>query len=221
MKSKLKLCIPVYDIVEYERGLAKASIDALDRSQLDFTVQVCQGCVIELQRNLLIQPDEEAQAIRQEIVSPYTHYLFIDHDVGFTTQDIVQLLSDDLDIVSGCYRPKDKPQFFVAGYMDEKCRITGQCSSALKPGLHKIGWAGGGLLLVKREVFGKMEYPWFGKKVSKFANRAVLIGEDVYFCDNARQNLIDVWLDTRVIINHESNRYTNTHEKVSNPIDVK
>ncbi|GAI66965.1 unnamed protein product, partial [marine sediment metagenome] len=60
-------------------------------------------------------------------------------------------------------------------------------------GLVKIGGAGAGFLLVKREVFEKIPYPWFSFERG---------GEDLYFCDKARRHGFEIWADMSVLLGH-------------------
>ncbi|GAI70672.1 unnamed protein product, partial [marine sediment metagenome] len=60
-------------------------------------------------------------------------------------------------------------------------------------GLIKIGGAGAGFLLIKREVFEKIPYPWFSFEKG---------GEDLYFSDKARGNGFETWCDMSVLLGH-------------------
>ncbi|GAI93114.1 unnamed protein product, partial [marine sediment metagenome] len=56
-----------------------------------------------------------------------------------------------------------------------------------------VGEGGAGFLLVKREVFEKLPYPWFSFEKG---------GEDLYFCDKARENGFEIWADMSVLLGH-------------------
>jgi hypothetical protein len=207
MRPVIKVCIPVYDVRTWDESLARACIATIkNREQAwDLVVAIQQGTIIEQARNAMITTDD-CQAIRQTLDARYSHWLFIDHDVGFTASNIDKLLADDKDVVSGAYRPKDKPEHYVAGMCDDYGRVTEYAMSSTT-GLASVDWVGAGFLLVKREALEKAEYPWYWKTVHYAGNRAIPVGEDVYFCLNLKRNLIDIWLDADVILNHEVNRY--------------
>jgi hypothetical protein len=207
MRPVIKVCIPVYDIRTWDESLAKACIATIkSREQAwDLVVAIQQGTIIEEARNAMITGGD-CQAIHQTLDKRYSHWLFIDHDVGFTAKNIDQLLAHDKDVVSGAYRPKANPDNFVAGMCDEFGRVTEYSLSTVQ-GLMPVDWVGAGFLLVKREALEKSEYPWYWKTVHYAGNRAIPVGEDVYFCLNLKRNLIDIWLDADVILNHEVNRY--------------
>ena len=57
---------------------------------------------------------------------------------------------------------------------------------------------GGGLVLVKTDVFGRLSQPWWYHD----QYQGQLMGEDVYFCRNAHRNGIKVWCDGSLKILH-------------------
>lgn len=214
MKPNIKICCPIYDTMTWDQSLARACVMSMSLTPqpFDFFYAVARSTIIEEGRNLLITEDEDAQAIKQKLNPKYSHWLFIDHDVGFVADHIIQLLNHNKDVVSGAYRPKDKPERFVAGYCDDSGKIM-DYAPAIDTGLIQVDWTGAGFLLCKREALEKMDYPFFWKSVHRYGNRALTVGEDLYFCLNARQNLVSIYLDTNTIINHEGNRYAYVPDK--------
>jgi hypothetical protein len=213
--NTVKICCPVYDQMTWDESMSKSSIEALkiDKNRtFDFSTSICQSTYIAENRNMLIKESAENQAIKQKLNPKFTHWLFIDHDVAFSSWDIEKLLAADKGIISGCYRPKDKPERFVAGWCNDEGKIMDYVP-ALDVGILEVDWTGAGFLLCKREALEAMEYPWYWCSVLKCGNRALTVGEDVFFCLNARRNLITVYLDTNTILNHEGNRY---HANVQN-----
>lgn len=211
MRACIKVCIPVYDIRTYDESLARACLATIKSKEQawDMDIAIQQGTIIEECRNALIIADKSAQAIHQVLDKRYSHWLFIDHDVGFTASDIDKLLAHDKDVISGAYRPKQNPDNFVGGMADEFGRVTEYVTSSAT-GLMSVDWVGGGFLLVKREALERSCFPWFWKTVHYVANRAICVGEDVYACLNFKKALLDVWLDCDVVLNHEVNRYANS-----------
>ena len=217
----IKFCVPCYDMVTWENSIGKTSYSQLVMKRetetiplpFDFHIGISQGTIIEHNRNVLIQPDESEQGIHQKLKAAYTHYLFLDHDVSWTYDNVMSVLNRKVDIVSGCYRPKENPDVFVAGYIDVHGRSIRNVKAIPNKGLLEVGWVGGGFLLLTKNAIETMEYPWFWKTIHKYNNRAMLIGEDFYMCMNAKNHLLSVYLDTDVICNHEQNRYTETRSK--------
>lgn len=63
-------------------------------------------------------------------------------------------------------------------------------------GLQEVAVQGGGCLLIKAEVFEKMEEPYF------LPEHQVGKGTDVQFCEKARAMGYKVWCDTSVVLGH-------------------
>jgi hypothetical protein len=213
----IKFCVPCYDKESYDRSLARACYATICSQVRSYnhTVAIQQGTIIEECRNLLINESKDNQALYQKLNSKYTHFLFTDHDNGWLPEHVDTLLKHDKDIIGGVYRPKNNPNQYVAGHCDDNGRIVSYITPDQK-GLMEVDWLGGGFILCKREALERMRYPWFWKNVVTLSNRAMLVGEDVYFCINARDSGLTVWLDADVILNHESNRYGDKNASLSN-----
>lgn len=209
-RPNVKFCVPCYDVESWDRSLAKACYTTLCQTAWSFNhaVAIQQGTIIEEARNLCITENRDNQATWQKLNSKYSHYLFLDHDIGFTGANVEQLLLHDADIIGGAYRPKHKPNQYVAGWCDDNGRITRYVTPD-QTGLIQVGWVGGGFLLCKREALEVMRFPWFWKTVVYVSNRSMPIGEDIFFCVNAHESGLQVWLDADVILNHEATRYSN------------
>lgn len=139
----------------------------------------------------------------QAIQGVYDYVLFIDSDIGFNLQQVLNLLEQDKDIISGAYIRRDRQEMFNCGMWKED--IPGAIYYDLNKettGLHKVDFVGGGFLLCKSSVFPKIEYPWF---------RRVLVGDDVLqeeipedygFCLGARKAGFELWVDCDVQVYH-------------------
>lgn len=57
----------------------------------------------------------------------------------------------------------------------------------------KVDAMGGGIILVKTAVFGKLKKPYF--LFNTYANRYHIFPEDVWFCERCREAGIDIWQD--------------------------
>jgi hypothetical protein len=206
MKPYIKIACPVYKYDTWEGSIAKSCVANLKSELFDFKLGVEIGNNIELSRNAILNENREEYCIRQDLSHlPYTHYLLLDHDVGFTGDHVETLIKRDLPIVSGVYRDKETGDHYVAGYCDELGKLLSYVPTT-QQGLISVGWCGGGFILVKKNVLEKMQFPWFWLGLEYYSNRALMIGGDFYFCRNARRNGFDIMLDTSVILNHEYNR---------------
>ncbi|HDZ13925.1 MAG TPA: hypothetical protein ENH60_03370 [Pricia sp.] len=63
----------------------------------------------------------------------------------------------------------------------------------------KISSGGFGIVLVKYEVFEKLDWPYW-KNI--FVPGDIEMGEDIYFCKKARQAGFDIWCDPKVKCSH-------------------
>ncbi|MBA7468592.1 Ubiquinone biosynthesis O-methyltransferase, mitochondrial [subsurface metagenome] len=169
--------------------------------------------LIDAGRNLLVE-----QFLAR---SRATHLLFLDTDIICAPNACRKLLTHDKDIISGLYFQRGTMQFPLIYSYQGRHRVSGKMCPAFNPildpvyrylgkkrlpvsaityatlegndGLMKIGGAGAGFLLVKREVFEKIPYPWFSFERG---------GEDLYFCDKARKNGFEIWADMSVLLGH-------------------
>ena len=169
--------------------------------------------LIDAGRNLLVE---------QFLARPRaTHLLILDSDIICAGNACRKLLSYDKDIISGLAFKRGTMQFpLIYSYQGGR-RVSGKMCPAFTPildpvyqylkkkrlpvteityatlegndGLIKIDGAGAGFLLVKREVFEKIPYPWFSFERG---------GEDLYFFDKVRRYGLEAWVDMGVLLGH-------------------
>jgi GT2 family glycosyltransferase len=140
----------------------------------------------------------------------YDFMMWIDSDVIFTIQDVVELLKCNADIVCGLYLMQNRTQFAAVEHMDEKVfQRTGRFdfltpeTVAQKDGLFEVGYAGFGFTMVKRGVFESLEYPWFRPIFLQIGGCFDFTGEDVGFCMQARAAGLKILVNPKVIVGHE------------------
>jgi hypothetical protein len=137
--------------------------------------------------------------IEQALGADCTHIFFCDDDMAFPPDTINRLLKHDKDIVMGLYLMRSYPHFPAAFDME----LAGGYNKFmyLTPdveGLVEITNGGLGCVLIKTEVFKKMERPW------------VTLGElikdgwcdDVAFFNRARKAGFRIYLDTECKVGH-------------------
>lgn len=116
-----------------------------------------------------------------------THWMMVDDDMIYEPNTINKLVAHDLDIVGGMYKTKYEKQEYV---------LEGE----IKDELFECKGIGGGLLLIKTDVFKKVPQPWFGYKW--FDNGMVKMSNDWYFCEKAIKHNYKVWCDPDVRADH-------------------
>ena len=132
----------------------------------------------------------------------YDYIMWIDSDQVFEPNDFFKLLEHDRDIVSGLYLRKpqsdslsDIPIEFACFNEDGKKLYTNEVNGELiKVWSNGMGW-----MLVKKGVFEKIEYPWFGPIIEGLEFH----GEDVSFQLRAKDVGFDSYVDTSIIVGHE------------------
>ena len=132
----------------------------------------------------------------------YDYIMWIDSDQVFEPNDFFKLLEHDKDIVSGLYLRKpqgdtlnDIPIEFACFNEDGKRLYTNEVNGELR----KVWSNGMGWMLIKKGVFEKIEYPWFGPIIEGLGFH----GEDVSFQLRARDSGFESYVDTSVIVGHE------------------
>ena len=132
--------------------------------------------------------------------------MFIDGDMIFPPTGVDQLLSYDLDIVGGVYHYKGEPYDAVLKKIVKQGNDTVMHSIKDFPQdkLFEVDAIGTGFLLIKMDVFKKIEPPFFfhaqphefGMKDMPFPNNDV--GEDVYFCLKAKEAGFKIYADPTI-----------------------
>jgi hypothetical protein len=137
----------------------------------------------------------------------YDRILWIDSDIEWEPEDVMQLLSNDVDVVSGCYMLANEevtvyPKVLRGGMTKE------QIMAKKKP--FTVRGVGFGFLAVKKGVFEKIKRPWFSQIEVEVENEETgeieykfpLMGEDLSWCEKVHRMGIDIWVDPLVRVNH-------------------
>ena len=129
-----------------------------------------------------------------------THLHFVDSDVIPPNGTLQKLLSYDLPIVAGIY-----PMLMNVPCWSFKIGVGWQNKEIPPPDkLAEVSCIGGSTILVKREVFERLERPWF-KIVYKAIDdngRCYDEGEDEYFSRIAREAGYKLMIDPTIICKH-------------------
>jgi hypothetical protein len=130
----------------------------------------------------------------------FSHILFMDDDMAPKKNALSQLLEHDVDIVSSLYLNRAYPHIPLAfDIADESGAAFPVYLTPNMPRLIPIVAAGLGFVLIKTDVFKRMEKPW------------VRLGElnpehwcdDMGFFHRARKEATnDIWLDTECRVGH-------------------
>lgn len=127
-----------------------------------------------------------AQAIKNDC----THIWFSDDDMAYPPDALKRLLAHGKDIVGAAYSVRQVPKAYVIEYA-ESVRSDEELDKQTE--LFKCNALGGGMLLIKTEVFEKVPQPHFGYKWTP--EGAVKMSNDWFFCEKARQAGFEIWCD--------------------------
>ncbi len=161
-----------------------------------------------------------------------THLMFIDADIGWEPWHLLVLLNAQVDVIGGLYPMKSLPV---------KWCVNGIPGKEEGPGpLIEVTKTGTGFLLIKRDVFEKMNaHPavrHFNNDIGlpkeldvnmkTYFDTAVREGryysEDWTFCENWRDLGGQIWVDKRVLLRHTGTYVFdyNTHEQLYKDLRV-
>lgn len=153
------------------------------------------------------------QVIEYALKHPeFSHIFFTDDDHVFPVETIKQLLSHDVEIVSGLYSMKAEPFPIVAfDRVSEDNMLSRFIDMRNVPPdkLTEVKAVGAGCLLVKTSVFKKIAPPWFTLgQIWKDS-----WSDDMWFCYLCRKAGIPIYIDPIVRIGHMTKvMLTPTHD---------
>jgi hypothetical protein len=141
-----------------------------------------------------------------------THFMFIDADIRFQPEAILQMLSYDKDVIGGLYPKKALPINYVIN-IQPQTKVHGDCFT--------VDTMGTGFLLFKRHVYEKliaahpetkyvddvglgkqfepMMYSIFDCKIDE---KGHYLSEDWLFCRRWSAIGGDIWAHGKVLLNH-------------------
>lgn len=183
------VAIPTNKYIEVETFKSLWDLEVPDGYKLDF--QYFYGYQIDQIRNLIAT-----------WASRYDYLLSVDSDIVLPNDALTKMIAADKDIISGLYIQRIPGTHTLEVYMDTP---NGGCTnipySLIKDkGIVEIAACGMGCVLIKGDVFRKLEYPHFYYKSAIDHKNSV--SEDVYFCFKARQNGFKVWVDESILCKH-------------------
>jgi len=224
-KTRVHICMPCYGGMLSEQTFMSFVRWANTCRQLgiDWTVETMTNeSLISRARNTLT-----AKFLTTE---GSTHLMFIDADIGWEPWHLLTLLNHDKDVIGGLYPMKSLPvKWCVNG-------IPGQPEG--ENGLVEVTKTGTGFLLIKREVFEKLNAhpavkPFnndiglpkeLDPHMKTYFDTAVREGryysEDWTFCENWRDLGGQVFIDKRILLKHVGTYVFDfgTHEKLYNDL---
>ncbi len=124
------------------------------------------------------------------------YVFFMDSDMVFKPNTLLELIRQDKDIISGVYCYKRPPHPPVLSLIDAGGSQTYKIMDYPRGKLFKVDGCGAGCLLVKSKVFRAVEEPWFKMRMG--------LSEDLYFGLKAAKSGFEIWADGGVECGHLS-----------------
>jgi hypothetical protein len=141
-----------------------------------------------------------------------THLMFIDADIGWEPWHLLVMLNRDVDVIGGLYPMKSLPvKWCVNGF---------EGAEEGPDGLQEVSKTGTGFMLIKRDVFEKLNAhpatkpfmndiglpvelnPYMKTYFDTAVRENRYYSEDWTFCENWRDLGGKVWVDKRVLLKH-------------------
>ena len=145
------------------------------------------SCYVHVNRTNIVQKAMQERA---------DYLLFVDSDMMFAVNSFGLLFSQQKDIIGANYNMRRLPLRSTVKMSRES---TNEKPTKWSKEPFKCYAVPTGLMLIKMSVFDRIAKPWFAYK---WAEENMLVGEDVWFCEQAYQAGIEVWCDPRITIKH-------------------
>ena len=173
-----------------------------DANSMKATTAHSIGCMIMTSSDLFIDfllrtscdiVSSRTWLVNEAIRKGGTHILFVDYDMVFPENAARQLLSHGKEIVGVEYNKRKLPLECVYSPIEER---TAESSKEL----YKANYAGMGLMLIDLSIFKKFTGPFFN--FGRDSQGALALGEDVWFCNSARDAGFETYIDPTIEVGH-------------------
>ena len=182
-KPNVIIAIPCQDSVKARTAFSIAA-NIIHAKGLVSEILMRQSCDVVSSRTGLV---------KDAIKSGATHLLFVDSDMFFPPDSLTTLLKHDKEIIGVKYRKRTFPTAWTHEPMGEEFLD--------KP--FKARFMGTGLMLIKLDIFKKIPEPWFNFGRGKEGE--LVLGEDAWFVNTARDAGFDAWINPSLKIGHIGN----------------
>lgn len=155
--------------------------------------------------------------VRKAIDLNADYVLMVDNDVVLPKDTLENLLDDPKQVCLGYYAHRDTDNIYrgrtcVCRLKDDKGvayynypleseYIAEELKQLKDSGQFKVQIHGGGMgcAFIKTSVFKALKYPWYDWVNYKGGG---MLSEDLYFCEQCKNNKIPIYTDTRVACGH-------------------
>lgn len=160
------------------------------------------GCYVHYNRNVLLD---------NALKSDSTHLMFIDTDIAFPRDGIMQLLEHDKPIIGGAYNLRRLPKDGVA--LTTVKPLPGAPPEMDKTKPFQCRALPTGFMLIHLDTIRALEPPPFmggrdgtlegsPRRWFDFGDYAGFVGEDVFFCEYVSKQGVPIWCDPTIKLGH-------------------
>jgi len=172
---------------DYIRAKTVATIASILKLYPDAQLIIKQGCYLHKNRE---------EVCLEAITGQYDYLFFIDADMCFSAKVLDRLIEADKEIIGCDYSQRHLPKVSTMKMEDEEGNLIAR-TGLMPEEPFKVHALGAGCLLIKTSVLNKIDRPWFW-----YGEPKKQVGEDVWFCRQAKKCGVDVWCLPRVEIGH-------------------
>jgi GT2 family glycosyltransferase len=148
--------------------------------------------------------------VKQSIAVEAEWILFVDGDMCFPPDALKKLFSLNKDIASVTYNFRKYPLCSVvklhddydSDYQDVDPNVEKPIPLDKIRSPFRVGAAGTGFMLIKVDVFKKLDQPWFFFEAEDESIGKQPVGEDIWFCNKAREKGYEIWVDPSIKVGH-------------------
>lgn len=169
-----------------------AAIVAILARRSDVELAIVEGRPADYVRNTVVKTLLDSSGL--------SHVFFLDSDIEPPLDCLDRLLAVEAPLVTGAYpvlMPDGLRWALADKDADRRYRLLKRLESTTEPFLVHAG--GAGCLLVRRDVFDKVKWPWFRWVEMPDGSQ---ISEDIYFFRKCNEAGLRVTVEPQVLCNH-------------------
>lgn len=186
---KILIAVPTFENILPE---CFQSIYDLDKDGHDVHFEFVKGYDCAKARNMIV---------KTAIEGGYDYTLMVDSDIVLPPDTLKIFLSDPCPIIMGLY-PKKRTANSETTLVKPDAKDNNNryfYHTLPKEQRFPIRAGGFGCVLIHKDVFKHLSYPYFLFEVHKYGT---FLSEDYYFCKKAREAGYTIWADSRVRCGH-------------------
>lgn len=140
-----------------------------------------------------IIPDSRRALVEKSIELGASHLWFIDSDIVVPLEALNRLIGHHKDVVCATYNSR---------YNDHVQLGNRDMSASVANGLLPMATVPLGCALIKLSIFESLPRPWFNYLLGPAPGKVRDISEDSWFCKQAREAGIKIWMDPSIKLGH-------------------